>query len=137
MSFVKTINVTFHAIDCWHCSALFGMNDSHYQKRVSDHEAFYCPVCGKSQRFVGETSIQKADRLRAEAEARLARERAAHDQTREEVKARERQLIATRGVVTRVKNRVAKGVCPCCNRYFEQLHKHMETQHPDYQSSQS
>lgn len=121
MSFVKAINVTFHAISCWHCSAHFGMNDHHYKRRAEDHQNFYCPVCGKSQCFVGETPLQKAERLRCEAEAKLTRER---------------QLKATRGVVTRVKNRVSKGVCPCCNRYFEQLHKHMETQHPDYQPSE-
>ena len=27
---------------------------------------------------------------------------------------------------------MANGVCPCCNRSFENLRNHMHTQHPDY-----
>lgn len=32
-----------------------------------------------------------------------------------------------------MKNRVANGVCPCCNRHFENLERHMKGQHPDFQ----
>ena len=41
-------------------------------------------------------------------------------------------LSAQKGVTTRLKNRVQKGVCPCCNRYFAQLQRHMTTQHPNF-----
>lgn len=44
----------------------------------------------------------------------------------------ERQLAATRGVVTRIRNRVGKGVCPCCTRSFGNLARHMATQHPTF-----
>lgn len=44
----------------------------------------------------------------------------------------ENQLRATKGVVTKIKKRVSKGVCPCCNRSFENLKNHMESQHPEY-----
>ena len=37
-----------------------------------------------------------------------------------------------KGQVTRIKKRVANGVCPCCNRTFKDLAAHMSTQHPDY-----
>lgn len=39
---------------------------------------------------------------------------------------------ATKGVLTRTKNRVAKGACPCCNRYFRDVHSHITSQHPEY-----
>jgi hypothetical protein len=34
--------------------------------------------------------------------------------------------------MTRIKKRVAAGVCPCCNRSFKDLARHMAGQHPDY-----
>ena len=46
--------------------------------------------------------------------------------------ATERQLSATRGVVTRIKNRVGHGVCPCCNRSFGNVARHMADQHPNW-----
>lgn len=46
--------------------------------------------------------------------------------------ATERQLSAARGRITKIKNRVSKGVCPCCNRQFANLHRHMTTEHPTF-----
>ena len=37
-----------------------------------------------------------------------------------------------RGVATRMKNRIKVGVCPCCNRTFQDLAKHMASQHKDF-----
>jgi len=37
-----------------------------------------------------------------------------------------------KGHLTRTKNRIANGVCPCCNRSFKNLHNQMSRQHPDY-----
>jgi hypothetical protein len=39
--------------------------------------------------------------------------------------------------VTKLKQRVANGVCPCCHRSFVNLHRHMAGQHPDYTKEQS
>jgi hypothetical protein len=47
----------------------------------------------------------------------------------------ERSLATTRGHMTRLKKRVAAGVCPCCNRTFQDLAKHMKGQHPKYVGS--
>ena len=69
----------------------------------------------------------------------LQRERAGHDQTkasrdrwRKKEERTGRRLSATRGIVTRIKNRISNGVCPCCNRSFKNLKRHMGSQHPDY-----
>lgn len=32
----------------------------------------------------------------------------------------------------RTETRVAHGVCPCCNRSFVNMQRHMKTKHPDY-----
>ena len=51
---------------------------------------------------------------------------------REREETTERRLNATRGVVTRIKNRVGHGVCPCCNRSFTNVARHMASEHPTW-----
>ena len=43
-----------------------------------------------------------------------------------------RSHSATKGKLTKTKNRLANGVCPCCNRSFTNLKRHMESKHPEY-----
>ena len=51
---------------------------------------------------------------------------------RDRKEAAQRQASAFKGVVTRTKNRIAGGACPCCNRTFQNLARHMATKHSDY-----
>lgn len=43
-----------------------------------------------------------------------------------------RMAAAARGQATKLKNRIKNGVCPCCNRSFTNLRRHIANQHPDY-----
>lgn len=43
-----------------------------------------------------------------------------------------RSHSATKGQMTKLKKRVGKGVCPCCNRHFTNVERHMATRHPEY-----
>ena len=104
----------------WTSGQLFSAMDDQRQR---DRKSFWCPN-GHSQSYMGETHEQQIKKLKD----RLAREQASHDQTTA-------SLRATKGVVTKQKSklqRVAKGVCPCCNRSFGDLKKHMATKHPEY-----
>lgn len=93
---------------------------------------FYCGY-GHSQYYVqGETEEAKLRRERdrlaqrvAERDDEIARQRRMREET-------ERRLAATKGVVTRIKSRVGHGICPCCNRTFGDLARHMATKHPTY-----
>jgi DNA repair exonuclease SbcCD ATPase subunit len=42
------------------------------------------------------------------------------------------RLRATKAAKTRLKNRIAVGVCPCCNRTFQDLARHMAGKHPEF-----
>ena len=57
-------------------------------------------------------------------------EMARHDQTKA-------SLRSHKAAKTRIKNRISKGICPCCNWYFENLAKHMTTEHPHYTKDSS
>ena len=47
----------------------------------------------------------------------------------------ERLAAAARGQVTKLKKRAAAGVCPCCNRQFSNMHRHMQTKHPEFKGT--
>lgn len=124
-----SVTTTYTVIDCCSCGALFAVPDLVNAELLSSGRSFYCPN-GHSQRY--SDSLQK--QLKAERDnvarlnARIAQERAHSD-------ALERSRRATKGQLTKVKNRVAKGICPCCNRSFADLAAHMATKHPNYAES--
>jgi hypothetical protein len=73
---------------------------------------------------MGKSEATKAKEEAAEARRR---ERAVRDLLEQE----ENSHRATRGHLTRVKKRVQNGVCPKCNRTFQNLQRHMASQHGD------
>lgn len=114
---------------CCVCGVWFAMPNNLVKQRRRDGELFYCPV-GHEQYFTDAEDKQKEIEHLKNA---LANQVAWTDQVEAEREAVARKLSATRGVVTRIKNRVKNGVCPCCNRHFENLQRHMGTKHPNWQ----
>lgn len=51
---------------------------------------------------------------------------------RAEASRAEHSRRAEKAAKTRIKNRIARGVCPCCKRTFQNLAAHMQTQHPGF-----
>jgi hypothetical protein len=49
------------------------------------------------------------------------------------VEVQKRSLDKERQATKRLKQRVAAGVCPCCNRTFTNLAEHMAGQHAEFQ----
>jgi DNA repair exonuclease SbcCD ATPase subunit len=89
------------------------------QKLRENHKEFYCPN-GHKQWYVGESEAEKLRRELKRKEQEVADQVRARLQAQSDLDKAERKL-----------KRVAKGVCPCCNRSFANLHKHMETKHPE------
>lgn len=126
---LDTIFGTLTRTTCCSCGVAFGLDNQFYAERLADKKFFHCPN-GHSQRFTGPTEAQE-QKARAD---RLAQELIEETKRRREA---ERSKSALRGINTRVKNRISKGVCPCCNRYFANLHRHMSGQHPTYRETGS
>lgn len=59
---------------------------------------------------------------------RLKQENARLEQITTEVR---RELSEATKKIKRQNSRSIAGLCPCCNRYFNQLARHMRTKHPD------
>lgn len=109
---------------CPSCAVAFAMPDRLETERRQDHGTFWCPN-GHTLSYPQKTAIEKEKERRQRAEEETARVRAALDQ---ELSAHR----STKGQLTKAKKRVAGGACPCCNRTFVQLTRHMATKHPDY-----
>lgn len=123
--------VTMEVWLCGSCGCQFAAPEELIRGRRNAGGSIWCSGCGASYSW-GRT---EKDRLRDQikrAEARLARERAAHDQTQAELEQTEFRRRAEKAAKTRLKNRIGAGVCPCCNRTFQNLARHMENQHPGY-----
>ncbi len=115
---------------CAACGIPFGVSKSFIDRRRIDGREFYCPN-GHSLSF----HTTELDRVKKE----LENEKRSHQWTRESKERVEgdrrvayHRLAATKGVITKLKNRVSHGVCPCCSRTFKQLAAHMANKHPDY-----
>lgn len=124
-------------ITCCHkgCGLTFAVPKTWEDKRREDHTWWYCPN-GHQQHFSGKTEAEKLQLERDRLAQRIAERDDEIRAERERRESVERSLTATRGVITRIKNRVGKGVCPCCNRTFSDLQRHMHTQHPTYSKEQ-
>ena len=115
------------------CGFTFAVPQRWVRERQADHAWWYCPN-GHNQHWPQKSA---EDKLRDELEAqkrnnqwqrdmRLAAERDATTQRR--------KAAAARGQLTKIKNRVANGICPVagCKRSFIDVIDHLRTVHPDY-----
>lgn len=108
---------------CCNCSMVFAIPSDFKRRRVDDHAYFFCPA-GHQQRYTGPTEAMK---LRRELERK--QEMLNAEQARAATLALERDQTAR--AHNRMRNRIQNGVCPCCNRTFQNLLMHMRTEHAD------
>ncbi len=106
--------------DCCVCGVRFGMPKQMVAQRRRDRESFYCPN-GHGQSY----RVSEADRLKRELES-------AQSDTafwRSQYAAEQNSLRTTKGHLTRLKNRVAAGVCTECHRTFANVARHYANKH--------
>jgi len=134
---MTSTGVTLQVTSCCVCGTEFAVPLAMLRARQESGGDLYCPsghcltwnetevkelrrqLAGEQQKVNMEREYVRCERLRRMAE----QER--HEHTK-------RRLSATQGVVTKTKKRVGGGACPCCNRFFPKLRKHMKSKHPEY-----
>lgn len=119
--------VWFEIEECCNCGMPFAMTTDFKNRRLKDHKSFYCPM-GHGQHYTGWTEEQNLRR-----QLSREREKASQAETGRHMAEQRAQSISRN--YTRMRKRVANGVCPCCNRSFENLRRHIETKHPDFKSN--
>lgn len=117
---VEGPRISLFISDCGACGVVFGITEDMENRRRQDKKAFYCPN-GHSLSFKGKSDTEKLKDVQA-------RELALRDQLSASI--REGEL--TRQALLRDRQRFLNGVCVCCNRSFENVRRHMTSQHPDF-----
>lgn len=114
-----------YALVCCTCGVSFAMPEMLYDMARQDHNRwFWCPN-GHTQHFTGQTAAEKLQEHLDTERRRSGRLAAERDQ----VQAR---LRAQKGQNTKLRKRIANGVCPCCGRHFTNVERHIASQHPDF-----
>ena len=120
--------IKMQSIQCANCSVPFALTREFINLRKGDKKTFYCPK-GHSQWFPGETREEQIEKQLIETEHRL-------DQEKGRAKAIARQRDKISKSYGKMRDRVKNGVCPCCNRTFQNLLNHMKSEHPEFGSHQ-
>jgi hypothetical protein len=114
---------------CCTCGVpIYGPEDK-YNNCLATGKSFYC-INGHALVFGAENDRlkEKISQLERERDAARAREQMAKNN---EKSARHASKIA-KGKLKARSERVKTGVCPCCNRTFVNLQRHMVTKHPKW-----
>lgn len=123
MTFTETI--TLVKCECT-CGGVFAISERFRENARRNGKGYTCPYCNSYWSW----KESEADKLRKQLEEK------------------ERALVAAKCETTRANllldtarreqeraakklRRIEKGVCPCCNRSFTNLRRHMESKHPE------
>lgn len=117
---------------CYRCKEQFGLLDEVEAQLRRSGAAFHCPW-GHSQVFtLGESEEDKLRRERNRLKQQLAYKDDCLREARKAADHERHRANGYKGHATRITKRAKAGLCPCCNRSFENLRRHMATQHPTF-----
>lgn len=120
--------IIFNTHTCRNCGGTYALNAEYDRERRVDGKWWNCPYCPSSWHY-GDGELEKVKK-------QLAQEQQQHDQTRAARDEFKRSYIGQKAATTRLKNRLSKGTCPCCDQQFDDLADHMKTAHPDFSSEE-
>lgn len=128
----RLVTVALVEINCGKCGGVYAIGDRYYQQCREKGTAWNCPYCRCGWGFAdgGENARLKREIESERKRTEWARQAAENERQRRE--AAEHRERAQKAAKTRLKNRIAHGVCPCCQRTFENVARHMATKHPGF-----
>jgi hypothetical protein len=133
-----TVSTSLTSMTCPECAGVFAIAQNYIdeaRRLGSFKQCWTCPYC-KTQRGYGESAQEKEiARLKAEVAQQVAWKEQARARESDALKEAEhfrKSRDGMKGQLVKVQRRVKHGVCPCCQRTFQNLQKHMSTEHPTY-----
>jgi hypothetical protein len=117
---VEYVQISCGGGDNGRCDISFGMTRTFYDHTKRTGETWYCPK-GHPRAWGGKTTETQLKEA-------TGRELALKDQ----LSAAIREAEGNRAALMRDRSRFAAGVCPCCTRSFDNVRRHMTSEHPDY-----
>jgi hypothetical protein len=134
---VYDATVTMQTIICCVCAIPFGVPSQYKAHLHETKDSFYCPS-GHCQSYSKSTETLFQEKLAKLEEEKQYEIQLLKNQVHSKerlIRSKQKENVALKSKHTKFKNRVANGVCPCCNRSFENLHNHIKTQHPEFKQS--
>lgn len=111
------------------CHTIFAMTLDMKRRKLDSGERFFCPN-GHGQSY----SESTVDRLHKKIQELKETRKYYEDFVNRLMEERDQFKLSAKGqkaAKTRIMNRIKNGVCPCCNRSFDNLHQHMKTKHKE------
>ena len=116
---------------CGTCGVVHAIPEAMYDAAAREGGWWHCPNGHKRGWHEGSEKTE-INKLRRELDAERARKAEALSRANEAALAREKAQKA----LDRHKKRTKNGVCPCCNRSFVALARHIKNKHPEYANAQ-
>ncbi len=120
LTYTKTITMVTEI--CCNCGVPFGLPSDFQEQLRKTKNSFYCPN-GHGQSYSKSKAEILQDKFNAE---KIESEKRLQEMTDRMLDETNRRMKAEKQL-----KRVHNGVCPCCNRSFQNLQKHMKTKHPE------
>jgi hypothetical protein len=124
---------------CPVCGIVYGLPAAFYNARKdgSSKEGWYCPnghslSITKSEAAKLREQLDEERRQRQRAEQSVAMWQDFEKEARQQAEHERHRANGYKGHATKITKRAKAGVCPCCNRSFENLRRHMATKHPTF-----
>jgi hypothetical protein len=107
----------FVLLYCGKCGIEFSVPEHFYEecKKEGPRQTWYCP--NGHPRIFNST----LDELRRE-----------RDRLKQQIAERDDAIRRTDKELTRLRKRASAGTCPCCQRTFSNMTRHMKTKHPEF-----
>lgn len=133
---IVAIRGTRHVVsDCITCGILYTVPERMWNEQRKFGGYHHCPNGHRQGWSKTESENAKIRRERDRLTQQLAErdDAIAREQSRRKIA--ERSSAAYKGQVTKLRKRAKAGMCPCCNRHFNNVDRHMKSQHPDFEAS--
>lgn len=133
----RVFDVTLTTINCGECGGTYAINERYREQCLQKGSGWHCPYCRVSWGYFNNSENTRLKRELDEAKAALERKERSRQSLAADLKMAGYRERAQKAAKTRLKNRIAAGVCPCCTRSFQNLSAHMKNQHPEFSSSEA
>jgi hypothetical protein len=135
--FAGDANLT--TVECSTCHMTYAIPNGLYRSALkyrgdqSNGWRLFCPL-GHEWWYVGETEEERLRRHLGHARDETARQRALRDQAEAQARAQKAAKTRIKNDRDRLKRYVGAGTCPVpgCRRHFQNLQRHMDSQHPEF-----
>ena len=121
-------------VNCDACGGTYALSAYFLDARRKDGNSWTCPYCKQWMAYC-ENENDKLKKQLAQQSNCTAYQRREKEKYLQERNTLERSRNGMKGVLIREQKKLArirKGVCPCCNRHFKNVQRHMDSQPPYY-----